>query len=270
MNEENKAILGVSIAVLLVTVIIFTLFAFTKVDAGERGIILNWGAVQEEVLGEGLHFKIPIYQRIKVLDVKTVIYEVEAEAASQDVQVISTTVALNYHLDPISVGKLWQEIGQDYELRIIAPAVQESVKAATARFTAQDLIIKRPELKNAIREELVKKFEGKYIIVDELSIVNLDFSPEYNKAIEQKQVAEQNALRAENDLKKVEFEAAQLVATAKAEAEAIKIQAEAITQQGGKDFISLRWVEAWKSGGAQVPQFITGNGGENFLFNMNN
>lgn len=245
MTEDTKAYLGLGAVILIVIVIIFTSFAFTKVGAGERGIILNWGAVQEGVLDEGLHFKIPIYQQIKVLDVKTVIYEIDAEAASQDVQVINTTVALNYHLEPSNVGKLWQEIGQDYESRIIAPAVQESIKAATARFTAQDLIIKRPELKNAIRAELIEKFEGKHIIVDELSIVNLDFSLEYNKAIEQKQVAEQNALKAENDLKKVEFEAEQRVAIATAEAEAIRIQAEAITQSGGKDYVNLKAVEKW-------------------------
>ena len=257
MTEDTKMGVVVGAIVFVVVMVLFAFSAFTKVGAGERGIVLNWGAVQDTVLDEGLHFKIPIYQQIKVLDVKTVIYEIEAEAASQDVQVINTTVALNYHLDPINVGKLWQEIGQEYESRIIAPAVQESVKAATARFTAQDLIIKRPELKAAIREELVKKFEGKHIIVDELSIVNLDFSQEYNNAIEQKQVAEQNALRAENDLKKVEFEAAQRVASATAEAEAIRIQAEAITQSGGKDYVNLKAVEAWN--GVLPIQMIPGS-----------
>ena len=245
----------VIIAVILAVVLAFS--AFKKVDAGERGVKLNFGAVQEDVLGEGLHFKIPIYQQIKILDVKTVKYEIQAEAASQDVQVINTTVALNYHLDPANVGRLWQEIGRDYESRIIDPAVQESIKAATARFTAQDLIVKRPELRNAIKEELLKKFEGRHLIVDELSIVNLDFSREYNRAIEQKQVAEQDALRAENDLKKVEFEAAQRVAQAKAEAEAIRIQAEAITSQGGKDYVSLKAIEKWS--GNLPTQMIPGS-----------
>lgn len=245
----------VIIAVILAVVLAFS--AFKKVDAGERGVKLNFGAVQEDILGEGLHFKIPIYQQIKILDVKTVKYEIQAEAASQDVQVINTTVALNYHLDPANVGRLWQEIGRDYESRIIDPAVQESIKAATARFTAQDLIVKRPELRNAIKEELLKKFEGRHLIVDELSIVNLDFSREYNRAIEQKQVAEQDALRAENDLKKVEFEAAQRVAQAKAEAEAIRIQAEAITSQGGKDYVSLKAIEKWS--GNLPTQMIPGS-----------
>ena len=256
----NDKIINVSISLIIITVMlsIFLAFtAFTKVGAGERGVILNWGAVQEDVLDEGLHFKIPIYQQIKVLDVKTVKYEVQAEAASQDVQVIATTVALNYHLDPSNVGKLWQEIGSDYESRIIDPAVQESVKAATAQFTAQDLIVKRADLRNAIKEELSKKLDGRYIVVDALSIVNLDFSKEYNKAIEQKQVAEQNALKAENDLKRVEFEADQRVAQAKAEAEAIRIQAEAITSQGGKDYVSLKAIEAWN--GELPKQMIPGS-----------
>lgn len=256
MTEDTKAGLGVGIVILIVVAILFALSAFTKVGAGERGIILNWGAVQEGVLNEGLHFKIPIYQQIKVLDVKTVIYEIEAEAASQDVQVISTTVALNYHLDPSQVGKLWQEIGVDYEAKIIAPAIQESVKAGTAQFVAEEVIVKRSELRDAIKAELVKKFDGKHIIIDEFSIVNLDFSDEYNDAIEQKQVAAQNALKAENDLARVEFEAQQRVAEATAEAEAIKIQAEAITSQGGREYVNLKAVEKWS--GILPTQMIPG------------
>ena len=257
MNEEKVNGLIAVIIILVVIIAVAAFSAFKKVGAGERGIYLNWGAVQEEVLDEGLHFKIPIYQQIKVLDVKTVKYEVEAEAASSDVQIVKTIVALNYHLDPSNVGRLWQEIGADYQSRIIDPAIQESVKAATARFTAQDLIAKRPELKSAIKEELSKKFDGKYIVVDDFSIVNFEFSKVYDEAIEQKQVAEQNALKAENDLKRVEFEAAQRVAEATAEAEAIRIQAEAITSQGGREYVNLKAIEAWN--GELPRQMIPGS-----------
>lgn len=253
---QNDIKLGAVIA-LIVFIVIFALSAFTKVGAGERGIYLNWGAVQEEVLGEGLHFKIPIYQQIKILDVKTVIYEVEAEAASNDVQIIDTIVALNYHLDPHNVGKLYQEIGVDYEAKIIAPAIQESVKAGTAQFIAEEVIIKRSELRDAIKTELSRKLEGRHIIIDEFSIVDLDFSDEYNDAIEQKQVAAQNALKAENDLARVEFEAKQRIAEAKAEAEAIRIQAEAITSQGGREYVNLKAIEKWS--GILPTQMIPGS-----------
>ena len=269
MNEEKTNGIITVIVIIIVLIAVTALFAFQKVGAGERGIYLNWGAVQEGVLDEGLHFKIPIYQQIKVLDVKTVKYEIGAEAASSDVQIIDTVVALNYHLDPSAVGKLYQEIGVDYEAKIIAPAIQESVKAGTAQFAAEEVITKRAALRDAIKAELTKKLEGRHIIIDEFSIVNLDFSEEYNNAIEQKQVAAQNALKAENDLVRVEFEAQQKIAQAKADAEAIRIQAESISSQGGRDYIDLMWVKAWGEGGAQVPHFITGNGGENFLFNLN-
>ena len=263
MNNEDKINGIIAVIIILVVLIAVTaLFAFTKVGAGERGVILNWGAVQEGVLDEGLHFKIPIYQEIKVLDVKTLKYEVQAEAASQDIQVINATVALNYHLDPSGVGKLLQEIEADYRTGIIDPAIQESVKAATAQFIAQDLIIKRPELRNAIKEELSRKLDGRHIIVDELSIVNLDFSNEYNKAIEQKQVAEQNALKAENDLKRVEFEAQQKIAQAKADAEAIRIQAESISSQGGRDYIDLVTVQKWNG---DLPQYMIPGGALPFI-----
>ena len=257
MNEDKINGIIAIVIILIVVTVFGALSAFKKVGAGERGVILNWGAVQEGVLDEGLHFKIPIYQEIKILNVKTLIYQVEAEAASSDVQVIKTVVALNYHLEPNSVGKLLQEIDADYESTIIAPAIQESVKAGTAKFIAQDLIVKRPELRDAIKKELSIKLDGRYIMIDEFSIVNLDFSKEYNKAIEEKQVAEQNALKAENDLKRVEFEADQRVAQAKAEAEAIRIQAEAITSQGGKDYVNLKAIEAWN--GELPKQMIPGS-----------
>jgi len=257
MNDGTTSTLGGLIVGLIVIVIITFLFAFTKVGAGERGVVLNWGAVQDVILDEGLHFKIPIYQKIKVLDVKTVKHEVQALSYSKDIQTVDATVALNYHLDPNGVGVLLQEIGTDFESRIIDPSIQESVKAATALFTAQELVSKRPEVKDAIRVELLKRLEGKHIVVDDFSIINFDFSDAYEQAIEQKQTAQQNALKAGNDLKRIQFEADQRVATATAEAEAIRIQAEAITQSGGKDYVNLKAVEKWNG---QLPtQMIPGS-----------
>lgn len=272
MYEENRKktikIVSYIAGGLVLLFLILILNPFVLINAGNRGVVLNWGAVSDNILGEGIHFRIPIMQKIKELEVRTVKMEVDAFAYSKDIQTVNTKIALNYHLKPDAVNHLYQEIGQDYRERIIDPAIQESVKAITAKFTAQDLIEKRAEVKDGIKNNLTERLTIKNIIVDDFSIVNFDFSDQYEKAVELKQVAQQDALKAENELKTVKIQAEQRVAQAMAEAQAIKIQAEAITQQGGKDYVDLKWVEAWKEGGAKVPETIIGSGGGNFLFNL--
>ena len=229
-------------SVILLTIL---LGSWGIVGAGERGVLLNFSAVQNRILGEGLYFKIPIYQQVKTLEVRTVKMEAEALAYSNDLQTVDAKIALNYHIDPLSVNKLYQEIGVDYENRIISPGIQEVIKAIVANYKAQDLIEKREKVKEEIKLALKERLTSRYILVDEFSIVNFDFSQEYERAIEAKQVAQQNALTAKNKLEQVKFEAEQRIAQAKGEAEAIKIQAEAITQQGGKDYVSLKSIEKW-------------------------
>jgi len=231
---------------LVVGLILFLILnPFVIIPAGERGVVLNWGAVSDEIMSEGIHWRTPVVQKVKKLDVKTVKYEVDVITYSKDIQTVNSKVALNYHLDPVSVNKLWQEIGKDYEDRVLSPSLQESVKAATANFTAQELIEQRPKVKEEIRNQLFLRLNNKHIVIDDFSIVNFDFSDEYEKSVESKQVAQQSALKAENDLKRIETEAKQRVAQATAEAEAIKIQAQAITQQGGQSYVDLQAIQKW-------------------------
>ncbi len=266
-NNELKGwiITGITIVIF---VLILILNPFVLINAGHRGVVLNWGAVSDKILGEGLHFITPIYQKVKELDIQTQKLEVGALAYSRDIQTVTSKIALNYHIRPEKVNTLWQEVGSAYQSRLIDPSIQESVKSATAKFTAQELIEERPKVKDEIKNELMKRLSN-YFLVDEFSIMDFEFSEEYEKAVEAKQVAQQNALKAENDLTRIKTEADQRIAQAKGEAEAIKIQAQAITQQGGKDYVSLQWIEAWKAGGAKVPEFITSDNGGNFLFDIN-
>lgn len=225
--------------------LIFFFGSFKIISAGHRGVKLTFGKVTKQSLGEGIHFKIPLAQRIIELDVRTVKYEADALAYSKDIQTVNAKLALNYHLTPNNAYKLYQDIGTDYESRIINPAMQESLKAVSAKFTAQELIEKRAVVKEEVKNQLTERLSAKNIMVDELSIVNFDFSDEFEKSVEAKQVAQQQALKAENDLKRIKTEAEQRVAQAEAEARAIKIQAEAITQQGGQDYVNLKAVEKW-------------------------
>ena len=233
---------------------------FVMIGPGERGVIMRLGAVEERVLGEGLHFRIPVIEQVINLDVRNHKLEVDALSYSKDLQNVDTKIALNFHLDPRSVNHMWQEIGADYETRIIGPAIQESVKAATAQFTAAELVSERPKVKEEIKASLVERLSPRHIDVDDFSIMNFQFSDSYEKAIEEKQVAEQNALKAQNDLRRIQVEAEQRVTQAKAEAEAIKIQTEALQQN--QNLVRLEAVKKWNG---VLPYYMSGSGAVPFL-----
>lgn len=241
---NKKAIISIIIAAVVV-VIISAANPFVIINAGERGVVLHWGAVQNKILDEGIHVIIPIVEHVEKLDVKTQKEEIDVRAASKDLQNVSSRIALNYHLDEENINLLWQKIGKNYKTRIIDPAIQEAIKAITAKYTAEELITKRDMVKEDAKRSLKERLAIEYVIVDELSIVDFNFSSEFNKAIEAKQTAVQDALKAENDLRRIKIEAEQRIAQAEAEAKAIEIQARAVTQQGGKDYVQLKAVEKW-------------------------
>ena len=224
--------------------IILLLFMFARpwiqVGAGERGIVLNFGAVQENVLGEGLHFRIPVVQTVALMDVKVQKSLTNAAASSSDLQEVSSEVALNYHIIPDKANVVYQTIGLNFKERIIDPAVQEVVKAVTARYTAEELITKRPAVSEAMRANLQERLMEHNIAVDAFSIVGFSFSKIFMEAIESKQTAEQLALKARRDLERIKIEAEQKITAATAEAESLRLQRANISP----DLIELRRVEA--------------------------
>ena len=243
--------------ILLIAVIFFIIVnPLVSIGAGERGIVLTWGAPSGQVMQPGLNWRTPVAQSVVQVDVQTQKIETPVNAASKDLQSVSATVALNYHLDPLKLIELYQKIGLDFENRIIAPTIQEAVKASTAKFTAEELITKRSEVKEQTRMIINERLAKDHIIVEDLSIVNFDFSESFNNAIEAKVTAEQDALGAKNKLEQVKFEAQQQIETAKANAEAIKIQASAVNAQGGADYVKLQWILKWNG---QQPNYMMGN-----------
>jgi regulator of protease activity HflC (stomatin/prohibitin superfamily) len=216
------------------------LHPWIQVGAGQRGIVLNFGAVQENVLGEGLHFRVPIMQRFAIMDVKVQKSLTNAAASSADLQEVSSEVALNYHIIPDKANVVYQTIGVEFKERIIDPAVQEVVKAVTAKYTAEELITKRPAVSEAMRANLAERLLAHNIAVDAFSIVGFSFSKIFMEAIESKQTAEQLALKSKRDLDRIKIEAEQRVTTAKAEAESLRLQRANISL----DLIELRKVEA--------------------------
>jgi len=229
--------------VLIAGAIVFIMIFFrpwVQVGPGQRGIVLNFGAVQNQVLDEGLHMLIPVMQKVVLMDVKVQKVETDAAAASADLQDISTRVALNYHIVQDKANIVYQNIGVQFGERIIDPAIQEVVKAVTAKYTAEELITKRAIVGETMRQALAERLVVNNIAVDAFSIMTFSFSKVFTEAIESKQTAEQLALKAKRDLDRIKIEAEQKITAAKAEAESLRLQRANIST----DLIELRKIEA--------------------------
>lgn len=228
--KNKKAQTGLIIfGVIAFVVLLILSMGVYIVPAGERGVLLTFGKPSMDAMGEGLHFKIPFAQTVKKLEVRTKKVEALAASVSRDLQNVETTLVLNYHLSPGEVPALYQEIGTAYEERIINPAIQESLKAVMARFTAEELTTKRSEVSMNIKEFLAERLKKYYVVVDDFNIVNFEFSEEFSKAIEQKVTSQQNKLKAEIELERIKIEKEQRIAQAEGEAEALRLQKTEIT-----------------------------------------
>lgn len=238
------------IAAIIIVVALIVLIAINpivKVDAGERGVMQHWGAIDQEEapLEPGIHWRMPIRDNVVKMDVKTQKEERGASASSKDLQIVTSKIAINYHLDPLKVSALYENLRKEYSDRVIAPAIEEFIKKTTAQFTAEELITKREEVKEQLRTLITENLEKNHIIVEDIFITDFDFSAEFNKAIEAKVTAEQRALEEKNKLEQIKFQAEQKITTAEAEARAIEIQANAINSQGGSDYVQLKAIEKW-------------------------
>ena len=230
-----------SVLIIGAILLVFLFFRpWVQVGAGERGVVLNFGAVQDTVLNEGLHFRVPIQQKVAIMDVKVQKAVTDAASASSDLQDVTSSIALNYHVVPDKANVVYQTLGVEFKERIIDPAIQEVTKAVSARYTAEELITKRAAVSEAMRENLAERLIPHNIAVDAVSIVAFSFSKIFTEAIESKQTAEQLALKAKRDLDRIRIEAEQKITAAKAEAESLRLQRANISL----DLIELRKVEA--------------------------
>lgn len=258
MNEDInvwklvKRIVGSSIVGILALIILVG--SWTIIKPGEVGVVLRLGSINRTV-GQGLNFKLPLVETVKKTNIQTQKEQTEADAASADLQNVKTTIAVNYNVTADKVAELYVKVGTSFGATIIDPAIQEVVKAVTAKYTAEELITKRAEVTEDIKSQLGQKLQLNDITVSGVSIVNFDFSKSFNDAIEAKVTAEQNALAAKNKLDQVKYEADQRIAEANGEAQAIKIQASAIQAQGGAEYIQLQAIARWNG---ILPQYMTG------------
>ncbi len=261
---ENSVVPKIAkyIAIVIGLLFLFSwLNPFVVINAGHRGAITTFGKVNQTVLEEGLHFRAPVMQNVREINVQIQKAEGDGDAASRDLQQVHTKIALNYHLIPNRVAETYQTVGDLDSVgdRIIVPAVQEAFKATTAKYTAEELISKRPEVRDQISQFMKDRLLRHGITIDEFSIVNFRFSESFNQAIEAKTTAEQLKLKAERDLDRIKVEAEQKVASAKAEAESLRLQKQEITP----DLLKLREIEnqrlALEKWNGQLPQVTGGS-----------
>ena len=266
-------------AVIAIIVVAFLVTNSVKiVDAGNRGVLLNFGAVDvSRSLNEGIHFVVPVRDNVVQMEVRTQRITEDAASASQDLQDVRTQVALNYHLDPDNSQNVYKNLGLDYTNRVIVPAIQESVKQVTARFNAEELITQRESVKTEIEQQIRARLAAYNIVVDAISITEFEFSPEFVRAVEAKVAAQQRALQAQNELRRIEIEAQQAEARAVGEQQANIARAEGVRQanvlqaQGEAQAITtideqlrqspsyLEWLKSQKWDG-QLPLVVGGSG----------
>jgi len=262
LKSTNKTNKDVYIAVQLTLVIIFLAIMskfFVIVNAGERGVLMQFGKVQEQVLGEGLHVIVPTVYSVKTLSVRVQKQESSAEASSKDLQDVFTDVALNWHIIPDEANAIFQQIGDEREVvaRIIDPAVEEVLKAVMAKYTAEEIITKRGEVKAAVDEFLTLRLLTYHIAVDDISLVHVHFSQRFSDAVEAKQIAEQEAKRGEFLALKAVKEAEAKVNLAKGEAEVQRLLRDNLTPE----LLERQAIEKWDG---KLP-LIVGEGGKNLL-----
>lgn len=263
----------VLIAIIILVLIGVMVSASVKiVDAGHRGVLLHWSAVDLTIppLDEGIHFVVPFQDEVVNIEVRTLKYASEARSASKDLQTVETTVTVNYYPDRESIHRLYKNLGLDYENRVIQPAIEETVKQVTANYNAEELITKRPLVKADIEASIRERLNQFDVVTEVISITDFEFSPLFAQAIESKVEAEQKALKAENDLRRIEVEARQHeaqaigiananIAEAKGEAEAIAIINQALADN--PNYLDWLKTQAWDG---KLP-LVVGEGGTPFI-----
>jgi len=262
------------ILIILLILFIVSWGSFALVPAGHRGVVLLWGSVEKRIMGEGLNFKLPIAETVITVDVKVQPHPFkEIEAASKEYQMVKMTGMMNFHIDPAYVNDLYQKVGLDFAPTVIDPAFNDFVKEVVPTYPIGEILPKREEIRQRAMKKLGDNLSRYHIIVDDIYFANIRFSPEYERAIEAKQVAQQQVETQKQVLAQREIEAQQKVATAKGEAESILVVAQgqakandALSRSISSILVQYKSVEKWNgilpqvSGGA-VPLIDLGKMG---------
>ena len=246
--------LSVAALGLLIAFVLFIL-SFTVVQTGHSGLVLEWGAVKGQPLEPGIHFINPISQTVKNINLQVQTLAVDrSETYSKDLQQVNIQSTVNWAVKADSVGRFYTEYNSDLS-KILQPRLDASIKQVVAQYSAEEILQQRSKIQSEIYDAFTASAPD-VIYVSNYSLVDEAFTAEYEKAIEAKQIAQQNAEKANNDLTRIKVEAQQRIEQSKGEAEAIKIQAEAVRQQGGESYVQLQAIQKWNG---QLPTYMMGN-----------
>ena len=255
-------------------VLLIAFNSFIILNPGQAGVLSILGKAQDGVLLEGIHLRPPLVSNVDIYDLTVQKFEVPAESSTKDLQDLKASFSINFRLDPIQVVEIRRKQGtlQNIVSKIIAPQTQESFKIAAARRTVEEAITKRDELKEDFDNALSDRLDKYGILILDTSVVDLSFSPEFARAVEEKQIAEQKSQRAVYVAREAEQQAQADINRAKGKAEAQRLLAETLRAQGGELVLKKEAIEAWREGGAQMPKVLVTNGdsqgGVPFLFNL--
>lgn len=243
MTQKIRKIIIIAVIALFCIVVVAN--CITVVNAGHTGVVVTLGKVNEGVLQEGLHFKAPFVQKIVKIDNRIVKLEVETEAFSKDLQTVETTLAINYRVDTAKSYSIYKNIGANYEQVLVVPAVNEVLKAITAQYTAEESVTNRALISDGLIKGLNDKLNNIGLYITDVNIINFDFSEAFITAIEEKQVAQQQLLKAETEKQTA-------ITNAEAEAETLRIKAEAEAEANNKikaslneDIIRSKFYDKW-------------------------
>lgn len=245
-----------SLAAIAIAAIMVLIESTIVIPAGHIGVQVTFGQVNQQTLAEGMHFVNPL-SSVKYVEVRVVTTKLNnSSAGTKDLQQVHTDIVMNYRLDGSKAAHIYKEFGLDLQDRVILPGLNESFKSVTAHYSSEELITKRDEVSLKIREEVANKLAKYNLEIGDISLVNFGFSAEYQKAIEEKVIATQAKLKAEQDLARIEVEAKQTIAKAEGRAKAIQIETQAINSQGGANYVQLKAIEKWDG---NLPNVMSGN-----------
>jgi len=255
MVKEFEKIIkkGIIIAAIVIFTLIMIFGSFRTISSGEVGIRVRFGKVVNTQMNAGINFKIPLVEKIVKMNIRVQKVDVNTESSSKDLQLVNMQLAVNYRVNGDKATELYKNVGTNYEEVVLQPAIQESIKAVTSKYTAEELITKRNEVSIECMKELDAKINKYGLTIDNFNITNFNFSDDFNRAIEEKQIAEQKVLTAKQELEKSKVEAEKKVVEAKAEKEANELKQQSLTE----NLIKEKFIQKWDG---VLPKVMSGNG----------
>ena len=269
MEMNKKKVIGIVIGAIILLVGMIVFFASTTiVPTGHIGVVTLYSKVQDKYLDAGFHFVKPFVEDVHSVDIRTQKYSNTVEGSAKDLQIVNITMSINYQIKPEKVTELYAKVGENYSDIILNPALQSSLKASMAQFTSEEMITKRAEVSNTITKELNERLE-EYFLISAVNLENIDFTDEYNKAIEAKTTNQQKAEAEKAQLEIVKVQNEQKINTAEAEAKVRELQSQSVTEKSLEQLrleIQREMIQKWDG---KYPTTMLGNN-PNTLFNINN